>query len=253
MGREICRRALAAGGDVIAWDMDGAALAALVAQLSSSPGTLRTAVVDVTDRDRVAQAAAEVGPVDILVNNAGIVAGQRFVDEAPEVVERVMGVNALSLFWTTHAFLPAMIERDSGHLVTLASAAGLVPLRGAVSYTASKHAAVGFHDALRQELRVEAPHVRTTLVTPFFVNTGMYTARNHGSTSCSRSWRSTMRSPASWRRSPRIATGSSCRAARRRRMRFGCCRPGPPTSCSTSSASATRWTTSAGTASLPKM
>jgi NAD(P)-dependent dehydrogenase (short-subunit alcohol dehydrogenase family) len=59
--------------------------------------------------------------------------------------------------------------------VTIASSAGLVPLRSAVSYTTSKHAAVGFHDSVRQELRTQAPGVRMTLVTPFFVNTGMFT------------------------------------------------------------------------------
>jgi NAD(P)-dependent dehydrogenase (short-subunit alcohol dehydrogenase family) len=59
--------------------------------------------------------------------------------------------------------------------VTIASSAGLVPLRSAVSYTTSKHAAVGFHDSVRQELRTQAPGVLMTLVTPFFVNTGMFT------------------------------------------------------------------------------
>ena len=56
----------------------------------------------------------------------------------------------------------------------LASAAGLVPLARGVAYTASKHAAVGFHEALRQELRQSCPAVQSTLVTPFFVNTGMF-------------------------------------------------------------------------------
>jgi all-trans-retinol dehydrogenase (NAD+) len=86
-----------------------------------------------------------------------------------------MKVNTMSLFWVTRALLPGMVERNSGHIVTIASAAGLVPLRSAVSYTTSKHAAVGFHDSLRQELRTQAPGVRMTLVTPFFVNTGMFT------------------------------------------------------------------------------
>jgi all-trans-retinol dehydrogenase (NAD+) len=170
----MCRRALAAGGDVVAWDLDEAALGALAEEQRSARGTLQTAVVNVMDREQVDRAALEAGAIDILVNNAGIVSGQRLLEESVAGVERVMGVNALSLFWTTRAFLPAMIARDSGHIVTMASAAGLVPLKGGVSYTASKHAAVGFHDALRQELRDEAPHVHTTLVTPFYVNTGMF-------------------------------------------------------------------------------
>ena len=174
MGRLMCQRVLAAGGDVVAWDIDEAGLAGLAAESASAPGRLQTAVVDVTDREQVGQAAADAGPVDILVNNAGIVTGQFFLEESPEHVERVMGVNAMSLFWTTRAFLPEMIARNTGHIVTVASAAGLVPLRRGVSYSASKHAAVGFHDSLRQELRKDAPNVGTTLVTPFYVNTGMF-------------------------------------------------------------------------------
>ena len=118
--------------------------------------------------------APEVGPVDILVNNAGIVRGGFLTEAQPRDIELVMNVNTMSLFWVTRAFLPAMVERNSGHIVTIASSAGLVPLRSAESYTTSKHAAVGFHDSVRQELRTQAPGVRMTLVTPFFVNTGMF-------------------------------------------------------------------------------
>ena len=175
MGRELSRRVLAAGGHVIAWDMDAEALASLHDDAAALPGTVETAVVDVTDRERVEQAALEVGPVDILVNNAGIVRGGFLTEAQPRDIELVMNVNTMSLFWVTRAFLPAMVERNSGHIVTIASSAGLVPLRSAVSYTTSKHAAVGFHDSLRQELRTQAPGVRMTLVTPFFVNTGMFT------------------------------------------------------------------------------
>lgn len=175
MGRGLSRRVLAAGGHVVAWDMDAEALATLHDDAAAQPGTVETATVDVTDRARVEQAALEVGPVDILVNNAGIVRGGFLSEADPRDLELVMNVNTMSLFWVTRALLPGMVERDSGHIVTIASAAGLVPLRSAVSYTTSKHAAVGFHDSLRQELRTQAPGVRMTLVTPFFVNTGMFT------------------------------------------------------------------------------
>lgn len=174
MGKGLALAALAAGGDVVAWDLDQPALADLVAEADGLPGTLRVAAVDVTDRQAVAAAAATAGRVDILVNNAGVTGQKLLVDEQPSVIERVMAVNAMALFWTTQAFLPAMLERNRGHLVTLASAAGLVPLARGVAYTASKHAAVGFHEAVRQELRQTAPGVQSTLVTPFFVNTGMF-------------------------------------------------------------------------------
>ena len=125
------------------------------------------------------EAAAETlrsgfGEVEILVNNAGVVSGRPFADLTPEEVERTLAVNAAALFWLTRAFLPPMIRRGEGHLVTMASAAGLIGVPGLSDYCASKFAAVGFHESLRAELRRTAPGVRATLVCPFFVNTGMF-------------------------------------------------------------------------------
>jgi all-trans-retinol dehydrogenase (NAD+) len=83
-------------------------------------------------------------------------------------------VNALAHYWTTRAFLPAMVEHGSGHVVTIASAAGLAGMPRMAAYAASKHAAVGFADSLRVEVAREAPGVRTTLVCPYYVDTGMF-------------------------------------------------------------------------------
>ncbi|MFM2437970.1 MAG: hypothetical protein RLZ55_787 [Actinomycetota bacterium] len=174
MGRGLALSALARGGDVVAWDVNASLLEALAADGSGLPGSLRTECVDVSDRDLVNSAARQAGAIDILVNNAGITSHDHLLHEDPAAIERVMGVNSLALFWTTQALLDQFVDRDSGHIVTVASAAGFVPLAGAVAYTASKHAAVGFHRALRQELRAAAPHVQTTLVAPFFVGTGMF-------------------------------------------------------------------------------
>ena len=178
MGRGLCLTALAAGGDVVAWDLDADALTELGAAAEGLPGNLRVRTVDVTDRAEVLEAAMSEGGIDILVNNAGVTGKERLVDEDPRVIERVMAVNAMALFWTTQAFLPHMIESNRGHIVTLASAAGMVPLSQAVAYTASKHAAVGFHEALRQEMRGTASGINFTLVTPFYVNTGMFAGAN---------------------------------------------------------------------------
>ncbi|HMK92262.1 MAG TPA: SDR family NAD(P)-dependent oxidoreductase, partial [Thermoleophilia bacterium] len=64
--------------------------------------------------------------------------------------------------------------RDSGHVVTVASAAGLIGTPRETDYAASKFAAVGFTEALHFELRRIAPHVKTTVVTPFYIDTGMF-------------------------------------------------------------------------------
>ena len=179
MGLAIAKGAAARGARAVLWDRDAEALRAAEAEVAGA-GTepVVVEVVDVADRAAVDAAAArlttEHGAVDILVNNAGVVSGKRFFDLAPEEVERTLAVNAASLFWTTRAFLPKMIRRSRGRIVTMASAGGLIGVPGLSDYCASKFAAVGFHESLRAELRRTAPGVGVTLVCPFFVNTGMF-------------------------------------------------------------------------------
>ena len=123
---------------------------------------------------RADEVRAAAGDVDVLVNNAGIVSGRPLLELPDERIERTFAVNTLALFWTTKAFLPAMKARGSGHIVTVASAAGLIGTARETDYAASKFAAVGFNEALRQELRRSAPGVQTTVVCPFYVDTGMF-------------------------------------------------------------------------------
>lgn len=67
-----------------------------------------------------------------------------------------------------------MIAANRGHLVTVASAAGTVGVSGLADYCASKFGAVGFDEALRMELRRIAPGVKTTVVCPYYIDTGMF-------------------------------------------------------------------------------
>ena len=89
-----------------------------------------------------------------------------------DMLERVMDVNVNALFWGAKAFVPGMLERGDGHVVTIASITSIVPTPGMATYTVSKHAAYGFGETLRTELR--GTGVRSTVVMPFFVGTGMF-------------------------------------------------------------------------------
>jgi all-trans-retinol dehydrogenase (NAD+) len=135
-------------------------------------------VCDVSDRAVVARQAKalvkKLGPVDILINNAGIVSGKKLLEIQEEKIVQTINVNVLSLFWTTRAFLPSMLERNSGHIVTIASAAGLIGVKGLSDYCAGKFAAVGFDESLRMELRKVKSSVVTTVVCPYFIDTGMF-------------------------------------------------------------------------------
>ncbi|HEU5262801.1 MAG TPA: SDR family NAD(P)-dependent oxidoreductase [Gemmatimonadales bacterium] len=106
------------------------------------------AVDDVADR-----ITAEVGTPDVLVNNAG--AGRwKFVDETtPEEAIQMMAVPYFAAFCITHAFLPKMIRRGSGHIVNVSSVASHIVWPGATAYTAARWAVRGFTEALRADLK----------------------------------------------------------------------------------------------------
>jgi all-trans-retinol dehydrogenase (NAD+) len=179
LGRRLALRCAEMGAAVSILDLDEAGAQAAAAEAAArGRGPVRAFACDVGDRERVAACAAEVlaaqGAVDILVNNAGIVSGKPLLELADEHIERTFRVNTLALFWTTRAFLPAMVSRGSGHIVTVASAAGLVGSPRETDYAASKFAAVGFNEALRLELKRSAPGVKTTVVRPFYIDTGMF-------------------------------------------------------------------------------
>ena len=179
IGRRLALEMAKEGARIVLWDLDEDAMGRTVEELrQGSSEEHRGYTCNVADRDRVYETAErvreEVGPVNILVNNAGYVSGKRFLDCTDEQVQRTVEVNTLAHFWTVKAFLPQMIESGNGHIVTVASAAGVIGVAGLAAYCASKWAAAGFNESLRVELKQVAPNVRTTVVCPFFVNTGMF-------------------------------------------------------------------------------
>ena len=179
LGRLLALRCAELGATLSVWDLDEAgAQATAAAAADLGLGRARAFACDVGARDQVLQRAAETmqtqGPVDILVNNAGVVSGRPLLELSAEHIERTFRVNTLALFWTTGAFLPDMVARGSGHIVTVASAAGLMGSPRETDYAASKFAAVGFNEALRLELRRTAPGLKTTVVCPYYIDTGMF-------------------------------------------------------------------------------
>lgn len=170
IGRALAERFHAAGATLLLWDINGDALATTAATLGDR---VATAVVDVSDQAAVSE-AAQGHAVDILVNNAGVVSGAPLLDTSPDDIRRTFAVNTLALYWTTQAFLPGMIARGRGHVVTIASASGFIGAARLTDYAASKHAAVGFDESLRMEMRHLGHRIDTTVVCPYFVDTGMF-------------------------------------------------------------------------------
>jgi NADP-dependent 3-hydroxy acid dehydrogenase YdfG len=98
--------------------------------------------------------------------------------ETPVVVfDAALATNVRAPFSLIHALLPAMIERGSGHIVTIGSIAGRQPFAGNGAYAAGKFAIRGLHGVLDAELR--GTGVRTTLVEPAATDTGLWDAIDH--------------------------------------------------------------------------
>jgi|EP01047_Picozoa_sp_COSAG01_P044897 all-trans-retinol dehydrogenase (NAD+) len=96
------------------------------------------------------------------------------LERPPAAIEKLLATNTLSHFWTLKAFLPAMIERDHGHVLTIGSAAGVIGVAGMLDYCASKFALRGMNEALRMQLLRQGSAVRCTMVSPSYIDTGMF-------------------------------------------------------------------------------
>lgn len=168
LGRELATQAAARGATIIVWDRDAEA-----AQQTADSCGGTWAAVDVTDAEAVTAASAEI-EVDVLINNAGVVTGKPLLEASEAQIRRTFEVNTLAGFWTARALLPGMLQRDRGMIVTIASAAGLVGVAKQTDYSASKWGAIGFTESLRGELRAQDSQVRTLVVAPYYISTGMF-------------------------------------------------------------------------------
>ncbi|XP_038137902.1 epidermal retinol dehydrogenase 2-like [Cyprinodon tularosa] len=180
IGRLMAQEFAAHGTVLVLWDINQEGVKE-TARLAKNAGASRVHhfICDCSNKDEVYRVAdqvkREVGDVSILVNNAGIVTGKKFMEAPDSLIEKTMEVNTMAHFWTYKAFLPAMIANNHGHLVSIASSAGLIGVNGLADYCASKFAAVGFAESIGLELLATGKDgIKTTIVCPYFINTGMF-------------------------------------------------------------------------------
>jgi short-subunit dehydrogenase len=133
---------------------------------SRMPGPTHVLACDLaTDAASLAGKVAALGlQVDLLVNNAGFGTHGRFTEIDAEREAHEVRLNCEALVTLTHAFLPAMLERGCGAVITVASTAGMQPIPYETTYSASKAFARAFSDALSGELR--GTGVRALCVNP---------------------------------------------------------------------------------------
>ena len=178
IGRLLVLQLLENGARVVAWDIDQPGLQALQTDTKHAASKLHTFRCDLSDGNEIRSVSADVqrtvGHVNLLIHCAGIVSGRLLMELTDEQIERTFAVNTLSLYRVTRAFLPDMLKNNHGHIVTIASAGGIAGTAKLTDYCASKFAAFGFDDALRAELAYLGTDIATTVVCPFYINTGMF-------------------------------------------------------------------------------
>ena len=181
IGQAVAARLAAAGARVALLGRSVEALARVASSLGAGavaipcdvtrPGDVEDATARVTDAFR--------GAPDILVNNAGLFHLQRVEETMPLDFARTLETNLIAPFRFVRAFLGAMRERASGHVVTVGSIADRATFPENGAYAASKHGLRALHEVMRAELLGSG--VRATLVSPGPVDTPLWDPIDPGS------------------------------------------------------------------------
>ena len=179
IGRALCRRLARDGVTVVVADLEANAAASVAADIGGI-----AQVVDVGDETAVKALVEyverDVGPIDLFVSNAGVGYGDANGSAASKEGGMVAcddrwqacwNVNVMAHVYAARALLPRMIERGGGHLVNVASAAGLLSQVGDAAYSATKHAAVAFAESLA--ITHGEQGIRVSVVCPQAVATRM--------------------------------------------------------------------------------
>jgi short-subunit dehydrogenase len=173
IGYATAQALLARGARVVIGDRDIDVLENAVAGISSL-GPVSGHPLDVSDKESFAafldKARADGGGhIDVLINNAGVMPVGPFLDQSAQAIRSSIEVNFYGVLTGCQLVLPEMVKRRSGHIVNIASLAGVVAVPGQIVYAGTKFAVVGLSTAMADEF---APHgVKVTAVLPTFTNT----------------------------------------------------------------------------------
>lgn len=174
IGEALAAGLTARGARVIVADIDGARAEAVLGRGDA----IEAVPLDVTNEKAltafVDAVAARHGRLDYLFNNAGISVTGDARDLELDHWRRVLDVNLMGVLYGTHAAYRIMAKQGSGHIVNIASLAGLIPFPTNVPYATSKHAVVGLSLSLRSE--GEALGVKVSAVCPGFIQSNIFKA-----------------------------------------------------------------------------
>jgi len=179
LGKLMGKKCLEKGASqLVIWDINPEFIKQTVSEFSKMGFTVFPYVIDVSDTPAIIETAkkvrAEVGDVDIIINNAGVVVGKEFKDHTHHDIDFTMKINTNALMHVTLEFLPQMLAKGDGHIVNIASAAGLLANPKMSVYVASKWGVTGWSESLRIELDKIKSGIGVTTVNPSYIDTGMF-------------------------------------------------------------------------------
>jgi NAD(P)-dependent dehydrogenase (short-subunit alcohol dehydrogenase family) len=183
IGFAVAARAAAEGMTVVLADIETGKLRDAAAALRGTGADVHSVWVDVSDRESVTDLARRVrqdaGDAWLLVNNAGVYLSAPFTLMPAADWEFVVGVNLWGVVHCMQAFLPGMVERDSGHVVNTSSIDGLVTVRNAAGYVAAKHAVSALSETVYRELEEAGSSVGISVLCPAAVATDILNSARH--------------------------------------------------------------------------
>ena len=187
MGRELVRQLVAEACNVAMCDLSTSGMVETkrLCEAAGLPQGLRvtTHFADVSDRTQVERFRDEVAErhatdkIHLLFNNAGIGGGGSMIAHSREEWERTFNICWGGVYNGTRAFLPMLLKAEEGHIVNTSSVNGfwasIGPRIPHTAYSAAKFAVKGFTEALITDLRLNAPHVKCSVVMPGHIGTGI--------------------------------------------------------------------------------
>jgi NAD(P)-dependent dehydrogenase (short-subunit alcohol dehydrogenase family) len=182
IGRALAEELSRRGAEVVVADLQADLAEEVAAGIRARGGQATAEFLDVTDFaavQRLVGATADArGRIDYLFNNAGIAVLGELVHYQIEDWYRVLDVNLRGVVHGVQAVYPILWRQGFGHIVNTASIAGLLPVAGLLSYSASKHAVVGLSTSLRIE--AAAAGVRVSVLCPGAIETPIVSGGKFG-------------------------------------------------------------------------
>jgi NAD(P)-dependent dehydrogenase (short-subunit alcohol dehydrogenase family) len=176
IGRALCDELDRRGALPVVADIDLEGAQATARTITERGGRAEAARLDVTRAEDVQRVVEDTvrghGRLDYMFNNAGIGVGGEVRDLTLEHWRTAIDINLWGVIHGTTAAYKVMLEQGSGHLVNIASAAGLVAEPGLAAYSVTKSAVIALSMALRAE--ADGSGVSVSVVCPGFVDTNIY-------------------------------------------------------------------------------